>query len=43
MHKVDIKFSLGDKVLISMKYLSVIGDRKLVPSFVSPFSILQWV
>ena len=31
-----------DKVLLSMKHLNVTGDRKLVPSFVGPFSIVQW-
>ena len=34
---------MGDKVLLSMKYLNVIGDKKLVPRFVDPFSIVQWV
>ena len=32
---------MGDKVLLLMKHLNVTGDRKLVPRFVGPFSILQ--
>ena len=36
-HKVDVEFSVGSKVLLSMKCLNVIGDRELVPRFVDPF------
>ena len=34
---------MGDKVLLSTKYLNAMGDRKLVPHFVGPFSIIQCV
>ena len=34
---------MHDKVLISMKHLNVVGDRKLLPHFVGTFSIIQWV
>ena len=34
---------MGYKVLLSTKHLNVMGDRKLVPNFVGPFSIVQWV
>ena len=34
---------MGDKVLLSTKHLNVTGNRKLVPSFVGQFSIVQWV
>ena len=42
-HKVDIEFSVGDKVLLSLKHLKIMGDRKLVPRFVGPFSIVEWI
>ena len=42
-HKVDIQFSVGDKVLLSLKHLNVMGDRKLVPRFVGPFFIVKWI
>ena len=42
-NKVDIDFSMGDKVLLFMEYLNVMGGRKLVPYFMGPFSIVQWV
>ena len=40
-HKVDVEFSMGDWVLLSTKHSNVIGDRKLVPCFVGPFSIVK--
>ena len=43
MHKVDVEFSVGDKVLLSTKLLNATGDRKLVPCFVGPFSIIKQV
>ena len=39
-HKAIVDFSMGNKVLLSTKQLNVTGDRKLVPSFVGPFSIV---
>ena len=43
MHKLDIKFSMGNKVLLLTKHLNVTGDMKLGTRFVGPFSIIQWV
>ena len=43
MHKFDIEFSIGDKVMLSMKYLNIMGDRKLVSRFGNLFSIIQWI
>ena len=34
---------MGDKVLLSMKHLNVMGDKYLVPRFVGLFSIIQQV
>ena len=34
---------MGDEVLMSTKQLNVIVDKKLVPHFVGPFSIVQRV
>ena len=34
---------MGDKVLLSTKYLNTTGDRKMVPCFVEPFSIISRV
>ena len=34
---------MGDIVLLLMKHLNATGDRKLVPRFVGPFSILKGV
>ena len=34
---------MGNKVLTSMKHLNVTGDRKLIPHFIGPFSIVQQV
>ena len=36
-HKVDIEFSMGNKVLLSTKDLNVNEDRKLVSHYVEPF------
>ena len=34
---------MGDRVLLLIKHLNVMGDRKLVPHYMGPFSIVQWV
>ena len=34
---------MGNNVLLSTKHLNAKGNRELVPQFVGPFPIVQWV
>ena len=42
-NKFDIEFSVVTKVLLSIKHLNIIGDRRLLTHFVGSFFIVQWV
>ena len=39
----QLKFEVGQNVLLSMKNLKLPGSRKLRPHWVGPFKVLQYV
>ena len=40
-HRRELKFSVGDQVLLSSKNIRLTGVRKLLPRFLGPFTIIK--